>query len=151
MTSSVHGTQNSPNVKPAKCKTRQMPFMAILPNFMPASISAIWYSSMYKGLHGEGGLRDGHMWQNPMQPWWLHIIVFSLLYNIHTYTRTKHMLHVECSQMHMHTHVCTSTIPVVPMSTCVRTYVHHKHLPQQCSKEALDAGTHSMANLSLEY
>ena len=24
--------------------------------------------------------------------------------------------------MHMHTHVCTSTIPVVPMSTCVCTY-----------------------------
>ena len=33
------------------------------------------------------------------------------------------MLHVECSQMHMHAHVCTSTVPVVPMSTCMCTYV----------------------------
>ena len=106
--------------------------------------------SMYKGLHGEGGLRDGHMWQNPMQPWWLHVIVRSCCITyIHTYT-----VYATCGVLtDAHAHTCVHQYRSCSTYVHMCTYVCTPQAStlQQCSKEALDAGTHSMANLSLEY
>ena len=97
-----------------------MPFMAISPDFMPASISAIRYCSMYKGLHGEGGLRDGHMWQNPTQPWWLHIIVRSCCITyIHMYT-----VYAACGVLtNAHGHTCAHQYRPCSTYICSHVYV----------------------------